>query len=305
MALDIKFGVSTWLWTSPFTTASVHDLFPKIAKMGFDVVEIAAEDPSLIDAKEVKKALQIYGLKAIICGAFGPSRDLTSEDETLHKNSFSYIEACLDLCVEVGSGFLGGPMYSAVGKARMVSPEVRKMEWERAVKNLRVVCEMAADRGLKIALEPLNRFESDLVNTSEDVLRLVNDINHPAAQIMLDGFHMNIEERNIEKAIMTAGDKLIHFQVSENYRGTPGTGQTNWQAYKNGLEAINYEQAITIESFTPENKELAGAVCFWHPMAESQDEFAIDGIRFLKKWATQKKNTQHHTISKSFINDGK
>lgn len=305
MALDIKFGVSTWLWTSPFTTASVHDLFPKIAKMGFDVVEIAAEDPSLIDAKEVKKALQIYGLKAIICGAFGPSRDLTSEDETLHKNSFSYIEACLDLCVEVGSGFLGGPMYSAVGKARMVSPEVRKMEWERAVKNLRVVCEMAADRGLKIALEPLNRFESDLVNTSEDVLRLVNDINHPAAQIMLDGFHMNIEERNIEKAIMTAGDKLIHFQVSENYRGTPGTGQTNWQAYKNGLEAINYERAITIESFTPENKELAGAVCFWHPMAESQDEFAIDGIRFLKKWATQKKNTQHHTISKSFINDGK
>ena len=305
MALDIKFGVSTWLWTSPFTTASIHDLFPKITKMGFDVVEIAAEDPSLIDAKEVKKALQLYGLKAIICGAFGPSRDLTSEDETLHKNSFSYIEACLDLCVEVGSGFLGGPMYSAVGKARMVSPEVRKMEWERAVKNLRVVCEMAADRGLKIALEPLNRFESDLVNTSEDVLRLVNDINHPAAQIMLDGFHMNIEERNIEKAIMTAGDKLIHFQVSENYRGTPGTGQTNWQAYKNGLEAINYERAITIESFTPENKELAGAVCFWHPMAESQDEFAIDGIRFLKKWATQKNNTQHHTISKSFINDGK
>jgi len=192
-----------------------------------------------------------------------------------------------------------------VGKARMLSPELRKVEWDRAVKNLRIVCDMAAERGLQIALEPLNRFESDLINTADDVLRLVNDINHPAAQIMLDGFHMNIEERDIEKAIITAGDKLIHVQVSENYRGTPGTGQTNWNAYKKGLEAINYRGTVTIESFTPDNKELAGAVCFWHPMAENQDDFAIDGLRFLKKWATEKNNIQHQTILKSFANDGK
>lgn len=129
----------------------------------------------------------------------------------------------------------------------------------------------------------MNRFESDLINTADDVVRLINDINHPAAQIMLDGFHMNIEERNIEKAIMTAGNKLIHFQVSENYRGTPGTGQTCWDACKKGLKAVNYKGTVTIESFTPENKELAGAVCFWHPMAESQDLFATEGLHFLKK----------------------
>ena len=305
MALDITFGVSTWLWTSPFTTASIHELFPKISTMGFDVVEIAVEDPSLIDTKELKKALKLYGLKANICGAFGPARDFTNEDESFHKNSFSYIESCLDFCVEVETNFFGGPMYSAVGKARMLSPELRKVEWDRAVKNLRIVCDMAAKRGLQIALEPLNRFESDLINTADDVLRLVNDINHPAAQIMLDGFHMNIEERDIEKAIITAGDKLIHVQVSENYRGTPGTGQTNWSAYKKGLEAINYTGTVTIESFTPENKELAGAVCFWHPMAENQDDFAKDGLRFLKKWATEKNNIQQQTILKSFANDGK
>ena len=305
MALDITYGVSTWLWKSPFTTASIEELFPKISKMGFDVVEIAVEDPSLIDVKEVKKALQLYGLKANICGAFGPARDFTNEDESFHKSSFSYIEACLDLCVGVETNFFGGPMYSAVGKARMLSPELRKVEWDRAVKNLRIVCDMAAERGLQIALEPFNRFESDLINTADDVLRLVNDINHPAAQIMLDGFHMNIEERDIEKAIITAGDKLIHVQVSENYRGTPGTGQTNWNAYKKGLEAINYRGTVTIESFTPDNKELAGAVCFWHPMAENQDDFAIDGLRFLKKWATEKNNIQHQTILKSFANDGK
>jgi D-psicose/D-tagatose/L-ribulose 3-epimerase len=81
---------------------------------------------------------------------------------------------------------------------------------------------------------------------------------------------------------------LVHVQVSENYRGTPGTGQTRWDAYRRGLEAINYSGTVTIESFTPENKELAGAVCFWHPMAESQDGFASDGLRFLKQWASGK-----------------
>jgi D-psicose/D-tagatose/L-ribulose 3-epimerase len=302
MALNITYGVSTWLWTSPFTTASIQELFPKIAKMGFDVVEIAVEDISLIDSKVVKEALQQYNLKANICGAFGPTRDFTHEDVAILENCFSYVESCLDLCVELNAGFFGGPMYSAVGKARILSPELRKMEWELAVRNLRKVCGMAADRGLQIALEPLNRFESDLVNTADDVIRLIRDINHSAAQIMLDSFHMNIEERDIEKAIIAAGEKLIHLQVSENYRGTPGSGQTNWDAYRRGLEAIGYKGTVTIESFTPENKELAGAVCFWHPMAESQDGLASEGLRFLKSWAAEKNTIPHHTILKTLVN---
>lgn len=285
MSLHISFGASTWLWVSPFTTASIGELFPKIAGMGFDTVEIAVEDPALIDAQAVKEALRQHQLKAIICGAFGPSRDLTHEDPAVHRNCFTYIESCLDMCAELGTDFFGGPMYSAVGKARMVEPEQRKKEWDLAVKNLRTVCEMAAVRGLKIALEPLNRFESDLVNTTEDVLRLIGDIGHPAANVMLDGFHMNIEERNVEQAITAAGDKLIHLQVSENFRGTPGAGHTPWEAYRKGLEAIGYTGTVSIESFTPQNRELAGAVCFWHPMAESQDDLATEGLAFLKRWA--------------------
>jgi len=305
MGLDIKYGVSTWLWTSPFSTESAEQLFPKIAQMGFDVVEIAVEDPSLIDVKKIKKVLDLYGLKASICGAFGPSRDLTHADTSVHDNCLSYVESCLDICLALDASFFGGPMYSAVGKARMIPAEQRKAEWDLAVKNLRKVCLMAEGRNLKIALEPLNRFESDLVNTAEDVLRMVNDIDHPAAQIMLDGFHMSIEERDVEQAIITAGDKLVHLQVSENYRGTPGTGQTPWHGYRRGLEAINYKGTVTIESFTPDNKELAGAVCFWHPMAENQDSFASEGLRFLKKWATEKNNIPQPTILKSFANDDK
>ena len=149
--------------------------------------------------------------------------------------------------------------------------------------NLNKVCELAHAKGLSIALEPLNRFESDLINTAEDVMRLIRDINHPAAKVLLDGFHMAIEEPELEKAITTVGEKLIHVQVSENYRGTPGTGQTPWHAFKNGLEKINYSGVVSIESFTPEIKELAGAVCIWKNLARSQDGFASEGITFLKK----------------------
>ncbi len=239
MSLNIKFGVSTWLWTSPFNTEAIA-LFSKIKQMGYDVVEIPGEDPALIDVKKVKEALSEYGLQPGICGAFSTSPDLTHDDSSYHQVSFEYIQSCLDICRDLGARFFCGPMYSTVGKARPVSPEQKKIEWERAVVNLRKVCQMAAERGLEIALEPLNRFESILVNTTEDVSRLLADINHSAAKIMLDGFHMNIEDPDIEKAILLAGDRLIHLQVSEHYRGTPGTGQTRWDAYFRELSAIRY-----------------------------------------------------------------
>jgi len=282
MSLNVKFGVSTWLWTSPFTTETV-ELFPKIKSMGYDAVEIPVEYPEKIDGKKVKEALRLHGLDPIVCGAFGPSRDLTHDDPAVHENCFSYIRQCLDLCNEWDAKFLAGPMYSAVGKARMVSPEQRKTEWDRAVTNIHKVSKLAHERGLEIALEPLNRFESDLINTAEDVMRLIHDVNHPAAKVLLDGFHMAIEERNIEQAITSVGDKLIHIQVSENYRGTPGTGQTPWDSFKKGLTNINYQGVVSIESFTPEIKELAGAVCIWKNLAPSQDGFAQDGINFLRK----------------------
>lgn len=282
MSLNVKFGVSTWLWASPFTTETV-ELFPKIKSMGYDAVEIPVEYPEKIFGEKVKEALQRHGLEAVVCGAFGPSRDLTSDDAAVHESCFHYIVQCLDLCNEWNAKFLAGPMYSAVGKARMVSADQRKVEWERAVRNIHKVSKLAHERALEIALEPLNRFESDLVNTAEDVMRLIRDVNHPAAKVLLDGFHMAIEEPDLEKAITSVGDKLIHVQVSENYRGTPGTGQTPWDSFKKGLIKINYQGVVSIESFTPEIKELAGAVCIWKNLAPSQDVFASEGIAYLKR----------------------
>ncbi|EON77477.1 putative sugar phosphate isomerase/epimerase [Lunatimonas lonarensis] len=254
--------------------------------MGFDAVEIPVEDPELLHVPSVKQALEDHNLKPVICGAFGPTRDLTHDDPSFHKTSFDYIRRCLQISAEVGASFVAGPMYSAVGKARLLPPEKKKIEWERAVNNLHKVCVMAAEYGQEIALEPLNRFETDLINNAQDLMRLISDINHPAAKVLLDGFHMNIEERNIVDAITLVGKKLIHVQVSENYRGTPGTGQTRWEDYRKGLELVEYRGVVSIESFTPEIKELAGAVCIWRPLAESQDAFASEGLKFLKAWAS-------------------
>ena len=281
--MEIQFAVSTWLWTSPFTTEHIA-LFPKIKKMGFNGVEIAVEDPDLLDLKTIKTALMDHQLIPIICGAFGPSRDLTHADPAIHQVCFDYIERCFDICNYLDTDFLAGPIYSAVGKARRLSDEDRKKEFDLAVRNLQKVCHQAQGRGLSIAIEPLNRFETDLINTCSDVVKLIQCIDSPSAKILLDSFHMTLEERDLAEAVKTAGDQLIHLQVSENHRGIPGTGQTHWARLKAGLTAIDYQGFISIESFTPHVQELADAVCIWKPFADSQDAFAAQGLSFLKEW---------------------
>jgi len=288
MSLSVKSGVSTWLWTSPLNTGNVDEIFQKISEFGFEAVEIAVEDPSILDKNVVKAALKKYNLIPVVCAAFGPSRDLTHEDPAVHKQCLKYIEECLQCAVAWGAGFVAGPMYSAVGKTRMLPPDKRSAEWNLAVTNLRTACEIAASYNCQLALEPLNRFESDLVNTAKDVARLIKDINHPAAKIMLDSFHMNIEESDPYEAIITAGADLIHMQISENHRGIPGSGITPWTRYRDALKAINYSEVVSIESFTPQIQELAGAVCIWHPFAESQDEFARQGLKFMEELFNEK-----------------
>ncbi len=283
MSGKYKLGVSSWLFVSPFTTQSIEPIFEKVAQLGYDAIEIAVEDPQQIDAEKVANALRKYNLTAVVCGAFGTSRDLTSNDPAIHQECFDYIEACLKLCNLWDTNFLAGPMYSAVGKRRMLSPVDRKKEWDLAVKNVRIACEMAAQHHCQLAIEPINRFESDLVNSAADVCQLVKEINHPAAKISLDSFHMNIEEKNPLEAILQAGDNLIHMQISENHRGIPGTGITPWNDYATGLNKINYQGMISLESFTPMNQQLAEAVCIWKPLAASQEIFAQQGLDFMKK----------------------
>jgi len=280
--MAIGIGINSWVWTSPFTNESLG-LLKKAADLGYDSFEFPIEDPSHVTASKVKDAIKSSGLRPLVCGAFGPSRDLTSDEPKYRQESLDYILATLKLCEAWGAKVMAGPMYSAVGKRRQVSPSQKKKEWELAVKGLRKAGEMAADHGVILGVEPLNRFETDLVNTCEQAVKLVNDIGHDNVRIHLDTFHMNIEEKSIEGAIKLAGKKLVHMHVCENDRGAPGTGLVDWEGLAKGLKAVGYKGDAVVESFTPECKTIAAAAAIWRPLAKSQDQLASEGVKFLKK----------------------
>jgi len=281
----IGVGVNGWVWTSPFDSDAVKWV-GKAASLGFDAFTVPVEDPALIDVDGLRDARDQYGLRYYVSGAYGPDRDLTHEDPKIRQHSLDYIKQTLEICEALGVSIMAGPAYSAVGKRRKIPEQQRRSEWALAVKGLREAGKMAADHGVTLAIEPLNRFETDLVNTAKQVKRLISEIDLPSVKIHLDTFHMNIEEQSLYDAIILAGADLIYLDASESDRGTPGKGQVHWQEVARGLRDINYTSDCIIESFTPDCEIIADAAAIWRPLAASQDALASDGCRFLKALLT-------------------
>lgn len=285
--MAIGIGVNAWIWTSPFTTQDGPEglgLLDKAKQMGFDSFEFGLEDVSHVDPQKLKDQATHIGLKLVICGAFGPDRDLTSDDSAVRDNSLNYITEAIKICQKSGTPVLAGPMYSAVGKRRHVSADQKKTEWDLAVKGLKEAGKRAKDHGVKLAVEPLNRFETDLINTAEQCKRLLDEIGDRTVGFHLDTFHMNIEEKNSGDAIRLAGDRLYHFHACENDRGAPGSGRNiDWDGVAAALRAVNYSGQAVIESFTPKTKSIAAAAAIWRQLAPTQDALAGDGLAFLRK----------------------
>jgi D-psicose/D-tagatose/L-ribulose 3-epimerase len=280
--MAISYGINTWTWVSPFTTENAKTLFPKIKEMGFDLVEVALEDPSHVDAEVLRDLLLDNGLGVSVCGAFGPSRDLTSDDPAAIQNSLDYIEQALDISATVGASVFAGPMYSAVGKARQVPPDQKKREFDMAVDGLMKAGILGEKYGITLAVEPLNRFETDLINTAAQARDLIDAIDSRAVKVHLDTFHMNIEEESVLDAIRLIGPDLAHVHASESNRGTPGMGLAAWDQLEQGLREVGYSGAVVIETFTPDVKEIARAAAIWRQLAPSQDSLATNGLAFLK-----------------------
>lgn len=280
----MQFGASTWLWTSPFTSDQTA-LLETIARMGFDFVELPVEDPAHIDAARLRPVLKDLGLEAVVCTAVVGERDLSTQDPQTLARAMDYFSACLALAESLGSQVLAGPLYAPVGKPRLASEALRRGEWERSASNLNRLAGIAAERGVKLGLEPLNRFETDMICTVSDARRMLADVNHPHLGIALDSFHMNIEEVDFCAAVKQAGEQLVHVQVSDSHRGVPGEGNSDWAGLRAGLAAVGYDGKVSIESFSPDASSLAEAVCIWRRFASSQDAFARKGLEFLRRWA--------------------
>ncbi|MGZ6315776.1 MAG: sugar phosphate isomerase/epimerase family protein [Anaerolineales bacterium] len=278
----MKFGVNTFVWVSPCTTQAAEELAPKVKSLGFDIFEMACENPVLIDVQAVKKTLKADGLDAIVCGVFGPDRNICSDNPEIAANAKSYSRWLIDAAAELGSPVVCGPMYSAVGKAHIEDDSERAAEMERAVAGIREMAAYAADRDVRIALEPLNRFETDMINVVSQGLDFIDRVGMANVGLHLDTFHMHLEERNSGDAIRKAGSKVFHFHACENDRGVPGAGQVHWDEVATALKDIGYDGPVVIESFTAQVKEIASAVCIWREIAPSQDAIASEGLSFLK-----------------------
>jgi len=277
------FGASTFIWVSPFSTDHI-DLLTKVKNMGYDIIEIAVEDTRIIDWKLIKDTARDLDLKITISGAFGPERDISSTDPAFRETGKQYIIDCIRIAEQMGSPVFGGPVYSAVGKTRIVSEEQKKQERAWCVDILKQVSQIAGDCGVTLGLEPLNRFETDMVNTVDQALSILDEVGSPHLKIVLDTFHSNIEEKDIPATIRKIGkDLLCHVQGNESDRGTPGTGHLEWQGIREALTDIGYDGAVVIETFGQPSKELARAACIWRPLANSADELAEEGLAFYKR----------------------
>lgn len=279
----MQLGVSTFLWVSPFDNDSFH-LVQKVKDMGYDLIEIPVEKKDIINWPKLKDAIQNAGLKVTISGAFGPDRDISSTDAAIREQGLQYIKDCVEIAAFMGSPIFGGPLYSAVGKTRFISDEQKQQERQWCVENLTEAARFAQEKGIILGLEPLNRFESDMVNTADQALSIVQEVNHPNLKIALDTFHCNIEEKDIPTTIRKIGkDLLCHVQGNESDRGTPGTGNVDWQGIKEALEEIGYKGAVVIETFGTVSEEIAKATCIWRPLANSSDELAEEGLAFFRQ----------------------
>ncbi|MGB3715914.1 MAG: sugar phosphate isomerase/epimerase family protein [Candidatus Promineifilaceae bacterium] len=279
----MKIGVNTWVWTSPLTTDEVQKLVPKVAKMGFDWIEFPLEDIGGFDYKATNTLLNDHGLGVSTCVAMGPDRDLIHEDPEVRANGMAYVRDSIDATKALGATNVVGPIYSAVGRTWQSTPEERAENLDLLVENLKELAAYAGERGVLLGVEPLNRFETSFINLAAQVIEVVDRVDHPSCQIMLDTFHMNIEEKSAGDAIRAAGPHLIHLHACENDRGAPGSGNVTWGEIGQALKDINYDGPVVIESFTAKVKTIARAAAIWRPLADSQDALAEDGLAFLRK----------------------
>jgi D-psicose/D-tagatose/L-ribulose 3-epimerase len=176
-----------------------------------------------------------------------------------------------------------GPVYSAVGRTGGAESAEYKRQWRLVAKNLKTICKYAQKHRKQICLEPLNRFETDFINTVDQALRMVKDVGSPALKLHLDTFHMNIEEKDQAAAIRKAGKLLAHIHACGSDRGTPGNDHIDWQPIAKALKAVKYRGDVVIESFTRDVKIIATAAAIWREIEPSREDIARKGLKFLKK----------------------
>jgi D-psicose/D-tagatose/L-ribulose 3-epimerase len=275
-------GANTWIWESPISDEALAGLVPRLRQWGFDLVELPIEGLGDWDPYRTAELLAEHDMTATICVAMAPGRELCAADRAAVEATQSFLRSCVDAAQTVGSSVIAGPIYASVGRTWRMSAHERATTYSELREALRPICEYAAERGVRVALEPLVRYETSVINTVDQALEVIDGLPPEGSGLLVDSYHANVEERDVPNAFRKAGGRLAHVHLCANDRGAPGADHMDWQGIRAALDEIAYDGAVVIESFTAENAAIATAASIWRPLAASQDHIAVDGLAHLR-----------------------
>jgi D-psicose/D-tagatose/L-ribulose 3-epimerase len=279
-------GIISMFYARPFGREH-FSTFGRARKAGCEFVELLVPEPGELDPKETKAALADHGLGVVLAARVNLTRDLASGDDGAHREGVRYLESCVAIASALGATIVGGPLYGAplvfAGRAPApVSEDERKRRIDRVVSGLKTAGRAAQDGGVLFAVEPLNRFETDIANTTKHGLAIVEEVSSTAVGLMLDTFHMNMEEFDLADAIRRAGKQLFHFQANENNRGFVGAGHIDWPTIGRALRDVKYRGPITLEPFRRDDERPGVPLAQWRVPTRDEDQELAASIAYLR-----------------------
>lgn len=276
-------GVNTWVWTSPLADESLESIARKVSQMGFGAIEIPVESPGAWTPTSARDILQELELDPYIVGAMGVGRDLVDASADTITQTQDYLRHSIDVASTLGAKIVAGPFYAQTGRTWRMTSSERSGTVAQLRESLKPVLDHASAAGVTLAIEPLNRYETSLINTVEQALDALDPLLGPSCGLALDSYHLNIEEKDIGDAIRAAGPHIAHVQVCGNDRGAVGDDHIDWTTFLDALDDAGYAGALNLESFTGDNETIATAASVWRPLAESQDALAERSLTFLSR----------------------
>jgi D-psicose/D-tagatose/L-ribulose 3-epimerase len=276
----MKIGMNLLLWTAQVTEA--HDpLLADLKETGYDGVEVPVFEGSPADYQALGAKLRDLGLGSTAVTVMAPEASPISPDAAVRQAAVDRLKWVLDRCAEFGAEVLCGPLHSPLGVFSGTAPT--RDERLRGTDTFRAVAEHAQASGITLAVEYLNRFENYFLTTAADTAQWVGEINHPACGMMWDTFHAHIEEKAVTPVLSGCAKHLVHVHLSENDRGTPGTGQVNWADTFATLKALNYDRWLVIEAFGRALPDLAAATRVWRDLFGAPEDVYRNGLAFIQR----------------------
>ncbi len=273
---NVKIGMHASLWAAEWTREAAELAVPEAAEHGLEVIEFPLLVPEGVDAPHSRKLFEKYGIEPTASLCLPEDRMAAEKPEAAE----AFVRKALDKASEVGAKFLGGVTFGALGYRSGKPPQA--YEYDNIVKALKPVARHARKLGITLGIEPCNRYETHLLNTSAQAMKMLEMIGEPNVTIHFDTYHMNIEEKGIGEGFRASAGKCSYIHLSESDRGVPGTGTIDWADMFRALRDIGFEGKLVVESFVTLPPEIAAALSVWRPVARDRHEVLDKGIPFLK-----------------------